>query len=96
MYAAFGCTLYIDGNLANQDYARDGDHHDVNCLRVLTPSLLAGWLVAGEPLIQNLGEYPSEIEALPVVQQWISYLRSGRTVREWKNQHGITRMDGMR
>jgi hypothetical protein len=31
-----GCTLFIDGTLAYQDYARDGDHHDVNCLRVLT------------------------------------------------------------
>jgi hypothetical protein len=31
-----GCALYVDGNLAYQDYARDGDHHDVNCLRVLT------------------------------------------------------------
>jgi hypothetical protein len=31
-----GCSLSIDGNLAYQDYARDGDHHDVNCLRVLT------------------------------------------------------------
>jgi hypothetical protein len=30
-----GCSLYIDGNLAYQDYARDGDHHDVNCLRIL-------------------------------------------------------------
>ncbi len=32
-----GCSLSIDGNLAYQDYARDGDHHDVNCLRILTP-----------------------------------------------------------
>ena len=31
-----GCSLYVDGNLTYQDYARDGDHHDVNCLRVLT------------------------------------------------------------
>ncbi|OBH91276.1 hypothetical protein [Mycobacterium sp. E2733] len=30
-----GCSLYVDGNSAYQDYARDGDHHDVNCLRVL-------------------------------------------------------------
>ncbi len=30
-----GCALYVDGRLAYQDYARDGDHHDVNCLRVL-------------------------------------------------------------
>ena len=33
---SLGCSLWVDGNLAYQDYARDGDHHDVNCLRVLT------------------------------------------------------------
>ena len=30
-----GCSVYIDGCSATGDYARDGDHHDVNCLRTL-------------------------------------------------------------
>jgi hypothetical protein len=32
-----GCSLLINGVPDNTDYARDGDHHDVNCLRVYVP-----------------------------------------------------------
>jgi len=31
-----GCAVYIDGVFSYGDYARDGDHHDVNCLRTLS------------------------------------------------------------
>ena len=31
-----GCSVYIDGAFSYGDYARDGDHHDVNCLRTLS------------------------------------------------------------
>jgi hypothetical protein len=60
--------------------------------------LMAKWLSpAGEPVAQMLGRgYPSELEALPVVQQWVDYLRSGGTVEAWKAQYGITRSDGRR
>jgi hypothetical protein len=30
-----GCQVFIDGVFSYGDYARDGDHHDVNCLRTL-------------------------------------------------------------
>jgi len=30
-----GCSVYVDGVLNYSDYAPDGDHHDVNCLRTL-------------------------------------------------------------
>ena len=30
-----GCQVFIDGVFSCGDYARDGDHHDVNCLRTL-------------------------------------------------------------
>jgi hypothetical protein len=32
-----GCSLVINGVPDNTDYARDGDHHDINCLRVYVP-----------------------------------------------------------
>ena len=31
-----GCSVYIDGAFSYGDFARDGDHHDVNCLRTLS------------------------------------------------------------
>ena len=30
-----GCQVFIDGALSYGDYAPDGNHHDVNCLRTL-------------------------------------------------------------
>ncbi len=32
---SLGCALYINGYLDNSDYAPPGDHHNVNCLRIL-------------------------------------------------------------
>lgn len=31
-----GCQVFIDGVLDYGDYATDGDHHDVSCLRTLS------------------------------------------------------------
>jgi hypothetical protein len=45
--------------------------------------------------MQMLGRgYASELDALPVVQHWVDYLRGGHTVQEWKAHYGITRSDG--
>jgi hypothetical protein len=30
-----GCQLFVDGRLDYSDFAPSGDHHDVNCLRIL-------------------------------------------------------------
>jgi hypothetical protein len=40
-----GCSLTINGIPDNTDYARDGDHHDVNCLRAYVPG---GYYGGGE------------------------------------------------
>jgi hypothetical protein len=42
MSRTVGCEVFIDGTYAYQDYARDGDHHDVNCLRILSPDYNPG------------------------------------------------------
>jgi hypothetical protein len=31
-----GCQVFIDRVFSYGDYARDGEHHDVNCLRTLS------------------------------------------------------------
>jgi hypothetical protein len=42
-----GCSLVINGVPDNTDYARDGDHHDVNCLRVYTTGGYSGGYYGG-------------------------------------------------
>ena len=57
--------------------------------------LMAAWGTPAQPLMQMLGRgYASELDALPVVQHWVDYLRGGHTVQEWKAHYGITRSDG--